>query len=96
MDIPDYIKTPLKENLDKASQLVKQPYQQYGGQRIEGFSQDQLDAFQQIRNQVSQADLQAAMAGIKSLSSASTASTSVNIRLADSPRLYEPIHRTCL
>lgn len=71
-DIPDYIKTPLKENLDKASQLVKQPYQQYGGQRIEGFSQDQLDAFQQIRNQAGQgqADLQTAMAGIKSLSPA--------------------------
>ena len=47
-DIPDYIKTPLKENLDRAADLVKEPYQTYDGPRIEGFSQDQLDAFQEL------------------------------------------------
>ena len=69
-DIPDYIKTPLKDNLAKAADLVKQEYIPYGGDRIQDFSQDQLDAFQQIRDRVGtgQADLDAAMAGIKSLS----------------------------
>jgi hypothetical protein len=68
-DIPDYIKTPLLENLDKASDLVKQPYQTYGGDRIEGFTQDQLDAFQKIRDMQGQGSgqLDAAMQGIMGL-----------------------------
>ncbi|MBJ64683.1 MAG: hypothetical protein CMB55_07825 [Euryarchaeota archaeon] len=76
-DIPDYIKTPLKENLAKAADLVKQEYIPYGGDRIEDFSQDQLDAFQQIRDRVGtgQTDLDAAMAGIKSLSPAQAQQT---------------------
>jgi len=68
-DIPDYIKKPLQDNLDVAANLVKQPYQAYGGDRIEGFTQDQLDAFKAIQNQMGtgQADLDSAMAGIKAL-----------------------------
>lgn len=68
-DIPDYIKTPLTENLDRAADLVKEPYQTYDGPRIEGFSQDQLDAFQRIRDMqgTGQADLDSAMQGIRGL-----------------------------
>ena len=69
-DIPDYIKQPLLDNLKKAGDLVKQPYQEYGGARIEDFNQDQLNAMQQIRDMqgTGQADLDAAMAGIMGLS----------------------------
>ena len=68
--LPDYILDPLKDNLGVAANLVKQPYQTYGGDRIEDYSQDQLDAFQDIRNMqgTGQADLGQAMQGIKGLS----------------------------
>tara|TARA_B100000073_G_scaffold299885_2_gene266032 strand:- start:32316 stop:33314 length:999 start_codon:yes stop_codon:yes gene_type:complete len=68
--LPDYILDPLKDNLGVAANLVKQPYQTYGGDRIQDYSQDQLDAFQDIRDMqgTGQADLGQAMQGIKGLS----------------------------
>lgn len=73
-DIPDYIKTPLKDNLAVAADLVKQPYQAYTGPRIEGFTQDQLDAMNNIRKMMGtgQSDLDAAMTGIMGLSPVTT------------------------
>ena len=98
-DIPDYIKTPLKENLDRAADLVKEPYQTYDGPRIEGFSQDQLDAFQRIRDMqgTGQADLDAAMQGIRGLQPVTSQTVGAQTFDAQTAQDYmNPILRTSL
>lgn len=44
------------------SQALESPYQQYGGPRVAGFSQDQLDAFQRARQSVGSTEQQEANA----------------------------------
>ena len=68
-ELPDYIKRPAIDNLKKAEDITNQPYQAYEGTRLEDFTQDQLDAFQQIRDMqgYGQGDIADAMAGIKGL-----------------------------
>ena len=68
-ELPDYIKQPAIDNLKKAADIANQPYQTYDGQRIEDFNQDQLNAFQKIRDMqgYGQGDIASAMSGIKGL-----------------------------
>lgn len=77
INLPGYIETPLKDNLNRASDLVQQPYQAYGGQRIQDFSQDQQSAFQAIRDQQGsgQAEIDQSIAGIRNLSPAQAQTT---------------------
>ena len=69
-ELPDYIKQPAIDNLKKAAEIADSEYQAYGGQRIADFTQDQLDAMQNIRDMQGQqrGDIDAAMSGLRSLS----------------------------
>ena len=68
-ELPDYLKEPVIANLKKAGDVTSQPYQTYDGQRIADFTQDQQDAFEDIRGMqgYGDADLQAAMGGLRGL-----------------------------
>ena len=69
-ELPDYIKQPAIDNLKRAAEVTSAPYQAYEGQRIADFSQDQLDAMQNVRDMQGQqrGDIDAAMSGLRSLS----------------------------
>jgi hypothetical protein len=72
--IPSWLENPTKDLINTGSQLIKNDYQQYPNQRIQGFTPDQQQAFQMQRDQVGnwQPGLQQAgnvMSGIAGLNS---------------------------
>ena len=46
---PDWLLQPIKDNVAKAKEIADAPYQEYDGQRIADFTDDQMAAFDEVR-----------------------------------------------
>lgn len=55
VNLPDWIESPIKDIITRGTALSKEEYNPYTGQRVAGFSPDELNAMQMIRNLVGQA-----------------------------------------
>ena len=66
---PDFLLDPIKTNIKKATEIADAPYQEYDGQRIADFTDDQMAAFDEVRKALGygQGDIDAATGGLKSL-----------------------------
>ena len=66
---PDWLLQPIKDNVAKAKEIADAPYQEYDGQRIADFTDDQMAAFDEVRKALGygQGDIADATGGLKSL-----------------------------
>ena len=82
-EIPKYIAEPTADIIGEAMDVAREGYTPYAGPRLAGFSQDELDAFQQARDMQGIAGLQQDQAYTAATASGAPALSSVSPYMTD-------------